>query len=189
MKGTPAPGRRIAVVGTSGAGKTHVAQALAAILSIPYICNDAIIWRPRWQETPRAERINAIDAATGAGAWTFDGNLAARNPDDKIVLKRCDTIVWLDLPRREVWSQVLWRTLKRVITREELWHGNRESLRMMLSRDSILLYSVKTFSRRRAAYEMLFQDPELATKALIRLRSRREVEAWLKSVPAAISGL
>ena len=40
------PGRRISVIGTSGAGKTHVATSLATKLGIPYICNDAIIWQP-----------------------------------------------------------------------------------------------------------------------------------------------
>src|SRR5687768_13886972 len=119
------PGRRIAVVGTSGCGKSYVAQALAGKLDLTYINNDAIIWRPNWQETPHEERIAEIDAATAQGAWTFDGNLAAKNVDDQIVLARCDTIVWLDLPRWQVWSQIIRRTAQRVITREELWSGNR----------------------------------------------------------------
>jgi adenylate kinase family enzyme len=92
---SPALGRRIAVVGTSGCGKTYVAEALARRLAIPYICNDAIIWRPGWQPAPYEERVAEIDEATNAAAWTFDGNLAARHLDDQIVLSRCDTLVWL----------------------------------------------------------------------------------------------
>jgi adenylate kinase family enzyme len=77
-----------------------VAETLAAKLGIPYVSNDAIIWRPNWQQTPHGERIALIDEATRADGWTFDGNLAGRNPDDRIVLDRCDSIIWLDLLRR-----------------------------------------------------------------------------------------
>src|SRR3546814_4713935 len=39
-----------------------------------------------------------------------------------------DTIVWLDLPRPLIMRRVAGRTLRRAITREELWNGNREPL-------------------------------------------------------------
>jgi adenylate kinase family enzyme len=175
-------GRHIAVVGTSGCGKTYVAQALAARLGITYVSNDAIIWRPNWQETPQWERLAQIDVATSADGWTFDGNLASRKPDDLIVLERCDTIVWLDLPRWQVWSQILRRTVSRVALRQELWHGNRESLRSTFSRDSILWWSVKSFAGRRRAYAALFADPTYADRYLVRLKSHREVERWLRGV-------
>ena len=39
---------------------------------------------------------------------------------------RADTVVWLDLPRSQVMRQIVSRTFRRVLTREELWNGNRE---------------------------------------------------------------
>lgn len=180
----PRLGRRIAVIGTSGCGKTFVAEALAAKLGYTYICNDAIIWRPNWQETPHEERVSQIDMATQAETWTFDGNLAAKNPDDLVVMGRCDTLLWLDLPRWQVWSQVVRRTLTRVISRQELWHGNKESLRMMLSRNSVIWWSLKSFARRRRAYEAMFADPTYEDRIRIRLRDRNEVDGWVESVAA-----
>ena len=50
-------GRRILVVGTSGAGKTYVAQHLAKRLNLRYICNDTIIWGPDWTPVPKADRL------------------------------------------------------------------------------------------------------------------------------------
>jgi adenylate kinase family enzyme len=174
----PQPGRRISLVGTSGSGKSFVAQALAQRLRLTYICNDAIIWGPNWYEVPKDEVLRAVDQATLADAWTFDGNLSPR-AEDRLVIERCDTIVWLDLPRREVHWQVIRRTLGRVFTREALWHGNRESCRTMLSRDSIIWWSLKTYAGRRRAYEALFADPALARIRRIRLRSRAQVDRWL----------
>ena len=173
------------MVGTSGSGKTYVAEALAAKLGYTYISNDAIIWRPNWQETPHTERVQQIEAATRAESWTYDGNLYARNPDDRGVMQRCDTIVWLDLPRWQVWSQVIRRTLRRIWTQEELWNGNRESLRILFLRNSVIWWSVKSFARRRRRYGEMFADAAFAEKRLVRLRSRREVDLWLGSVEAS----
>ena len=175
-------GQRICVVGTSGCGKTHVAEALATRLGIPYICNYAIIWRPNWQPTPDEERLADMKAATAQPAWTFDGNLGA-SPDDQIALANCDTIVWLDLPRWKVHSQVLFRTLKRLVSREPLWHNNIETWRMLFSSDSIVWWSLKTFGKRRRLYKALFANPDFENKARIRLTSRREVTRWLASLP------
>lgn len=181
-----APGRRIAVVGPSGSGKTYVAKALATRLGIPYVSNDAIIWRPNWTPTPDQERLALHEEALAGDGWTFDGNFGSLSrPEDRHVLARIDTLVWLDLPRWRVFGQLLWRTVRRAVTREDLWHGNRESFRLsFLSRDSILWWSMKTYRRRRHEYARLFAGPELAHLRRIRLRSRREIAAWLASVAA-----
>lgn len=183
----PVIGRRICVVGTSGSGKTYVARELARRLGLTYICNDAIIWRADWQPSPPEERLRALDRATREQGWTFDGNLGT-DPQDQLVLGRCDSIVWLDLPRWQVWSQVTLRTLRGVITREPLWHGNVESWRILFSRDSIVWWSIKTYGLRRRQYSALFASPANSGRALVRLRSRREVNAWLRGVRRAESG-
>lgn len=176
-------GRRIAVIGTSGAGKTYVAEALAAKLGIPYVCNDAIIWRPDWVPTPLEQRAEEMDAATRGPAWTFDGNLIATNLEDRFALERCDSIVWLDLPRWQVWYQVTWRTLRGLITRKPHWrNGNAERWRIFFSTENIVWWSMMTFSKRRRQYAALFANPAYSGRTLVRLRSRRAVDAWLSSV-------
>lgn len=183
---TPPPtGRRLCFLGTSGSGKSYAAREVARRLGLRYVSNEALIWGAHWQPTPREVRPALFDAATrdedGRG-WTFDGNTTGRDPEDRFVLDRCDTLVWLDLPRREVWAQVLWRTLHRVVTREPLWHGNIETWRMALSCDSIVLWSLRTFARRRRQFRAMFADPQYADRARIRLTSRRAVNAWLDAL-------
>jgi adenylate kinase family enzyme len=179
--GTAQPGRRICVVGSSGCGKTYVAEALSKALSIPYVCNDAIIWQPDWQPTPETERDARTEAATRVDAWTFDGNVSVAQA--RIVLDRCDTLVWLDLPRWQVHVQVLWRTVTHLISKTPHWRdGNVERWRMFFSRESIVWWSIRMFASRRRRYRAMFADPAYAGVIRIRLASRRDVNRWLKSV-------
>jgi len=175
------PGRRIVVVGTSGAGKSYVAQQLATRLGVPYVCNDAIIHRENWRPNPPAQRYIEFEAATRGDGWTYDGNIGGlHSPEDKLILQRADTLVWIDLPRFEVMRQLLWRTILRSWTREKLWHGNRESWRLSFaSRDSILLWSWQTYDLRRRQYRRIFADPQWSHLRRIRFDSRTAVNRWL----------
>jgi adenylate kinase family enzyme len=177
----PKPGRRIVVVGTTGAGKTFVAQRLAERLGVPFICNDAIIWGPNWTPTPKPIRFERFDQATRAQAWTIDGNIGAiKDPEDGLILQRADTILWLDLPRLTVMSQLFLRTMHRMWTREELWHGNRERFHyLFVPSESILWWSLKTHGLRRRQYRAIFADPRWSHLIRIRFTSRRQVTRWL----------
>ena len=178
------PGRRIAVVGGSGSGKTYVAGQLAERLGIPFVCNDSIIWRPNWTETPRDRRPQLFAEALAGDAFAFDGNFGSmKDAEDSIILSRLDTIVWLDLPLRAVFPQLLRRTITRAWSKEELWHGNRESWRLSFcSGDSILLWSLRTHQRYRRLYAQRINDPRFAHVTWVHLTRRRQVNAWLDSV-------
>jgi adenylate kinase family enzyme len=180
----PAPGQRICVVGTSGSGKTFVAQALADSMGLRYVSNDALIWRADWQEVPREERYNAFESATRDGGWTFDGNLGPSR-EDELVLSRCDTLVWLDLPRWQVMWSITVRTLWRAVTRQRLFHNNVERWSTALSSDSMIAWAWRTYPRRKSQYARLFTDPAHAARARIRLTSRGEVNRWLHDLSRA----
>jgi adenylate kinase family enzyme len=180
------PGKRIIVVGTSGSGKTHVAKAIAAKLGIKYICNDSLIWRANWELVLKSERRPAFAEATDCDAWVIDGNVTTTtSPENALLLERADTILWLDLPRRTVFKQVILRTIKRVLTREELWHGNRETLRTsFLSKESIIVWSIQTYPKYKAKYAEIFADEQWAHLKRIRLTRKRQVQNWLESLVA-----
>ncbi len=175
-----APGQRICVAGTSGSGKTFVARALAGRLGLRSVSSDALIWRADWEAAPRDEQYLAFDEATREGGWTFDGNFGP-SPEDQLVLSRCDTLVWLDLPRWQVMWSVTLRTFRRAITRERLWHGNVERWRRVLSRDSMIVWAWRTYPRQQRRYGALFDAPD-AARADIRFTSRRQVNRWLASL-------
>lgn len=183
MKGDPvppAPGARINVVGTCGSGKTTVAKSLAGLLGVPHVELDALFWRSGWGEATDPELRAAVSEAAAGDAWVIDGNYS-RVRD--LIWPRADTVVWLDYSFLCVFSQLLGRTIRRAVLREPLWHGNRESLRTsFLSRDSILLWAVKTHRRRRSQCRALLANPASSHLKVIQLRSPREAERWLRRI-------
>jgi adenylate kinase family enzyme len=171
------PGRRVTVVGTSGAGKTTFARELARRLALPCVELDALNWEPGWVEADHAVFRERVAAATAAPAWVVDGNYS-RVRD--LVWGRADTLVWLDFPRSVVTWRILTRSIVRVARRTELWAGNRERLRQLFGRDSIIWWSVSTYARRRRDYPALIaQHPHLE---LVRLRSPAAAGRWLHEV-------
>ena len=175
--------RRISVAGISGSGKTTTSCAIAERLGVRHIELDALFHGPNWSTPQRdefQERVRHIlDNAEG---WVADGNYTGYL--DTVVLERADTLVWLDLPLRVCLRRIWKRTWRRIRTREELWESkNRETImNAFLSRDSLFLWTLKAHARHRREWPHRFAaHPHLE---LVRLHSRREVDAWLAALPA-----
>ena len=172
---------RVQVVGGSGCGKTTFARRLAAARGVPHVELDALHHLPGWQERPDGElRALYVEATTGP-AWVADGNYWTAIGD--LVLELADLVVWLDVPRLLASRRVLLRTIRRSLTREELWHGNRESLRHLLSRDphrSILAWSWTQHSRYRELYA-----PLATGRRWRRVGTPAEVERLLRQLSQA----
>lgn len=110
-------GRRISVVGCSGAGKTMLSRRLAQQLGYRHIELDALFHQPGWQPLPTGEFQQATRDALQGDGRVAEGNYSAVRP---LVRERSDMVIWLDLPRHKVMRQVIWRTLRRLACREEL---------------------------------------------------------------------
>jgi adenylate kinase family enzyme len=167
---------KIAVIGTSGSGKTTVARELARRLGLPHVELDALFHGPGWAETPADEFRRRVAAATDGSGWVVDGNYDSKLGD--LVLARADTVVWLDVPLRVALSRVTRRTIGRIRTGEELWNGNRESWRGgFIGWESMFVWTIRSHLRqRRLRPARLARHPHLE---VVRLRSAREVESYV----------
>jgi adenylate kinase family enzyme len=177
--------RRVSVVGNSGSGKSTLAARLAAQLGVPHVELDALFHQPGWTELPGPEFRRHVAAATDGEGWVIDGNYSAVRP---LVWQRADTVVWLDLPRAIVLRRIVGRTLARAILRKTLWNGNRERWRNLTTLDpeqSVIAWSWTHRATYRERYGGAMEDPAWAHCRFVRLRSARDVEAFLAGVGAA----
>jgi adenylate kinase family enzyme len=170
----------VSVVGTSGAGKSTFASALARILGASWLELDSVYHQPGWEPLPAAEYRSRVAAAADGERWVIDGNYSTVRD---IVWARADTVVFLDLPRRTVMRRIIVRTLRRVAGRVELWNGNRERWRNFFTLDkeeSVIVWAWQTHVRNRARYTAAAADPAFAHLRFVRLTSPRAVRQFLR---------
>ena len=173
------PYRRISVVGTIGSGKTTFARRTSCILDAPHIELDALHWEPNWKEAPNDLFRERVKQSLQGEFWVVDGNY---HQVRDIVWSRADTVVWLDYPFRTIMSRLARRTLRRIVIHEELWKGNQEHIRGLFSRDSVFLWAIRSYRRRRRQYPALLSRPENSHLTVVRLRSPREAEEFLSKL-------
>jgi adenylate kinase family enzyme len=171
--------RRVSVVGTSGAGKSTLARQLAGILGAPNLELDGVFHQPGWQPLPDEEFRHVVAGKAAEDGWVIDGNYSTVRP---LIWARADTVVWLDLPRRTVMRQIIWRTLRRVAGRRELWNGNRERWRNFFALDpqeSVISWAWHKHAEYHAKYAMAASDSANAHMRFVRLTSRRDIRRFL----------
>jgi adenylate kinase family enzyme len=166
-------GRRIAVFGKGG--KTTLSKALAERYGLEFVELDELKHQANWTELPVEEHREAarerFDQAERG--WISDGNYGDLR---SMIFERVETVIVLALPWRVMAWRTLKRTVRRFVTREELWNGNRESVRSTIfSRDSV----VYDLYHRRKKFTTFAEVAEAETPGHIRLmilRSARELD-------------
>ncbi|MCL1800029.1 MAG: alpha/beta fold hydrolase [Promicromonosporaceae bacterium] len=171
--------KRVRVIGSPGSGKSTFARELAVVLRVPDLELDAAFWAPNWQMREMDEGREIVQdwlGESGANGWVIDGNwpkYTAGMFDD------VDAIVWLDYSRSVVMWRIITRTLKRMITRQELWNGNRERFSNLYSRDpekNIIVWAWTHFDSYRQRYAELAK----LDQRVVRLGNPQAAESWLR---------
>ena len=173
---------RINVVGTSGSGKSTFSRQLSALLKYPYLEMDSMFWKPNWTESSDKEFFEVLETALCAEKWVLDGNYTRTAP---IKLAKLDTVIWIDYSFPRTIYQAFKRAFIRSLTKQELWKntGNVESFKKsFFSKDSVLLWTLKTFKVNRARYSNMFNDPQYKHINFIRITSPKMAKAFLRDV-------
>ena len=128
--------KRVVVIGSSGAGKSTFAKKLADILGEPHIELDTLHWEENWT-VPVIDDFRArVSTVISAERWVVDGNYSVVRD---LVWAKATTVIWLNYSLRIALWRVFWRSLRRAVTKETLFAGNRETFgSLFLSRKSLL---------------------------------------------------
>ena len=161
---------RILVYGVTGSGKTSIAERISTATAIPLHSVDDLTWEPGWVPVAEDEQRRRIAAICAGERWVLD---TAYGVWLDIPLARVEVIVALDFPRWLSLFRLIRRSVARAIDRQPVCNGNRESFRLLLSRDSIIVWHFRSFDRKRLRIRAWESDP--TGPVVIRLTSPHEV--------------
>ena len=166
--------RKILVYGATGSGKSMMAGALGQVIGIPATSVDDICWSPGWVQMPADEQVAHFDALTSTDTWLLD---SAYGPWRDLVYERADLVIALDYARLISLGRLLRRTGARIVDRQEICNGNRESWRTVFARDSLVVWHFTSFRRKRD--EMRAWESAASGPPVIRLRRPAHAHAFL----------
>lgn len=170
---------RVSVIGCPGSGKSTLARQLAQRLGVDALELDSEFHQPGWTPRPADEFLDVVRRYTAGDQWVLDGNYRAVQP---LVWEQADTVVWLDLPRPVVLGRLVPRTVHRVLTRQELWNGNRERVGNLTSLDpsrSIIAYAIRQHAAYLVRYAEAMADPAYSHVHWHRLTTSAQVREFL----------
>ncbi len=179
---------RVFIMGSSGAGKTHLASKLSTELTLPHLELDSLRHQANWQPLPDRKFQTEVRAFCKRDRWVIDGNYSVVRA---LVLARATDVVLLDRSKTLVMFRLFIRSMIRVLLRRKLWNGNRERLRYLLSPDpnlNVLLWSWSNFDRRREEFTQLQLSVARTEQATIRIhrvsnnKQLRELVEHLNSI-------
>lgn len=185
----PADLLRVNVVGNSGSGKSTFARQLATALGSEYVEMDFLFHGPNWTEPELGDFRERVRLALLADRWVLDGNYHSKTVDLK--WRRATLVVWMDTSFvRNMW-QAICRALNRCWTKKELWPntGNRETFQStFLSRDSMILWALKSYHPLRERYAAMCSDPRWSHLRFVRLRSKQDAAELIGWATLAAEG-
>jgi adenylate kinase family enzyme len=173
--------KRVAVIGSGGAGKSMFARELGERTALPVIHLDRLFWKPGWVPMPDDEWRAVHGELLEADHWILDGNYGGEMEPR---LAAADTVVFLDLPRLVCVQGALQRHWRhRAGGRPDMVPGQRERI------DLKFLWWIFRYpdTRRPGVLARLAKLP--ATTQVFRVRSRRASRELLdRLAPAGGAG-
>lgn len=172
--------QRIALVGPVASGKSTLAAAIATHTGLPRIDLDELFWKPNWTPADPGAFQEAVHTALSAEAWIADGNYSGDVAES--LLGRADLVIWLDLPLRVCLPRLVNRSVRRALSGEELFAGNRESLRHLIASGSILRWGPAHHHRHRRRWAARLAPSRMDPVPVVRLQRPTPVNLRLREL-------
>jgi adenylate kinase family enzyme len=178
--------RRIVITGGPGNGKTTLARRLASELGLAHIELDSLHHVTDWGSVSEGEFRRDLSAAMDEATegWVTCGGYV--DMSGGLHIARADTLVWMDLPRATVTWRTAKRTIRRAITREELYgNGLTEPMTNFYRWDpekNVIRWAWVHHRINRVEYPQRIASPEWQHLEVHHLRSQAAVHEFLERV-------
>jgi adenylate kinase family enzyme len=146
--------KRILIVGSCGSGKSTSAYKLSAKSGISHIELDDLFWLPDWKNIGKVTLSHIVQEKIDSSySWIISGNYSEVQP---VILAKADTVIWLDYSFLIIFSRLLYRTLKRILGKEECCNGNYETFyKTLFSKESIIFWMLCNFHLIKRKYTVM----------------------------------
>jgi len=166
--------KRILIIGTSGSGKSSLAERLSEHLKLPFFASDHFYWEFGWKNASPEKVRQQVGNVVSQEAWVLDGNF---DDERDLVWKQADCIIWLDYSLMTIFRRIASRNFRWAITRQPTWSGNRMTLQRAISG---IRHAIKSNSLKKQNYPSWLA--ELSGVTLYRFHTSHEAEAWLQGL-------
>ncbi len=169
------PLRRVAIIGSGGAGKSTLARQIGAVTGLPVVHLDREHWQPGWVAPEPDAWAARVEQLAAGDAWVIDGNYGGTMGTR---LARADTVVLVDLPR----TVCVYRAVKRALryrnrSRPDMAPGCEEKF------DRAFLKWIWDYpATRRPAILARLREERAAGKRVVRLRNSAQVRRFVDSL-------
>jgi adenylate kinase family enzyme len=177
MSVAPVGPSRILVYGVTGSGKSTVAERISERLGVPWYPVDDLGWEPGWVPVPNEVIRERIVAICDQPEWILD---SAYSSWLDVPLGAADLVVGLDFPRWFSLRRLITRTAIRVMRQTPVCNGNRESMRSVWSKDSILVWHFRSFKRKQR--RMRRWQAEMGGTKILLFRTPSALNSWLRGL-------
>jgi len=166
--------KRVMIIGCGGAGKSTLARQLGEKTGLPVVNLDQIWWSPgNWQHIAREEFDARLFEEMEKPQWILDGNF---NRTMEPRLEKCDTVIYLDMPRWVCLKSWLGRVIKNWgHARSDMAPGCNEWFDPEMAR---WIWNFNKQNRER----YLKMLSEVEGKQVYILKNRREVKQFLETL-------
>ncbi|HAB8659053.1 TPA_asm: AAA family ATPase [Listeria monocytogenes] len=109
---------KIRIIGSVGSGKTTLAKKLSEWQQIDYFETDRIVWKREETEVRRTdnEKITVLNKILQQENWIIEGVHLEAWVDESI--NQADVVIFLDLPKKQIRSQIIKRQIKQLLRLE-----------------------------------------------------------------------
>ena len=164
--------KRIVIVGCAGCGKSTLAAKLGSKLNIPILYLDTIYWKANWQEEDKEVFVNKQKEMIAKPEWILDGNY---RDTLEMRLESCDTVIFLDYPRRIALYGIFKRYFQyRNKHRESIAEGCQEKI------DKSFFKWVWNFKKNARPHIVQKINKYADTKKLLVFKKRKDLNKFLK---------